>query len=202
MPKALARPKLAELCACVKPVPALGGFEAASLEPVEFSGLSMSISPEISISVVLLCRLWRLELMDIDRDTEDAPGPGVDFGGAAAMGTTPLPPTALATPWKFAGVLLPAAVTLTLASSGGVSLLEGAPLRLMVAEEELLFKPLPLASDETASDEFFRDAAAEFVPEALFFDLVPAPPLATLGPEPRLRFLMTSVFKLSGLTTP
>lgn len=46
--------------------------------------------------------------------------------------------------------------------------------------------------------EFFR----EFSALAVFLDLVLLPPTGTLVPEPRLRFLMTSVFKLNGRTTP
>jgi len=172
------------------------------LDPVEFSGLSTSISPERSISTFLLCRLWRFELIDIDLEIEDAPGPGVDLGGAAAMGTTPFPPTAPAAPWKFVEAVLPVALDPGLTSADGASLLVTPPPRLVEVDEELPIVPLLLAIADTASDEFFRDAEAEFVPEAFFLDLVPAPLPDTFGPEPRLRFLMTSVFRLSGLTTP
>lgn len=56
---------------------------------------------------------------------------------------------------------------------------------------------------EMASEEFFL----VFVPEAAveaapFFDLEPEVVPGTLDPEPRFRFLITSVFKLKGLTTP
>lgn len=47
--------------------------------------------------------------------------------------------------------------------------------------------------------EFFRAAALML---AFFLDRVLVPPTGRLAPEPRFRFLMTSVFKLSGLTTP
>src|SRR6187549_2383773 len=70
---------------------------AASLEPVEFSGLSMSILLETSLTAVLLSRRWRFDDREIvlGRGAEPAaPGPGVFFGGAAAIGITPLPPTA------------------------------------------------------------------------------------------------------------
>jgi hypothetical protein len=46
--------------------------------------------------------------------------------------------------------------------------------------------------------EFLR----EFNALAVFLDLVLLPPTGTLLPDPRLRFLITSVFKLNGLTTP
>jgi hypothetical protein len=58
-----------------------------------------------------------------------------------------------------------------------------------------------------ASAEFFLVAVADVFPEAfapaLFFaDRVLVPPTGRLAPEPRFRFLITSVFRLSGLTTP
>jgi len=46
--------------------------------------------------------------------------------------------------------------------------------------------------------ELLRDAAAE--PAGFFRDLTLPPD--PLGPEPLFRFLMTSVFKLKGRTTP
>ncbi len=54
------------------------------------------------------------------------------------------------------------------------------------------------------SVEFLRDAGPEAVPVlfVFFLDLVLVPPTGRLAPDPRLRFLMTSVFRLSGLTTP
>lgn len=48
--------------------------------------------------------------------------------------------------------------------------------------------------------EFLREAGPEAPP--VFFDRVLVPPTGRLAPDPRLRFLMTSVFKLSGRTTP
>lgn len=42
----------------------------------------------------------------------------------------------------------------------------------------------------------------EFLREPTFFDLVLVPPTGRLAPEPRFRFLMTSVFRLNGRTTP
>jgi hypothetical protein len=55
--------------------------------------------------------------------------------------------------------------------------------------------------------EFFRVAAPELAPEApadFLEDLVlaPPPPTGRLAPDPRLRFLITSVFRLKGRTTP
>lgn len=105
MPKALARPRFAWLD--MAPNPLLDPMErAASLEPVEFSGLSMSIPLS---AAPLLCLRWRfadMVAMVLGRDA--APGPGVDLGGAAAIGTTPLPPTPAvepALPWKLVGLL-------------------------------------------------------------------------------------------------
>lgn len=64
-----------------------------------------------------------------------------------------------------------------------------------------------MAEDEMFNVEFFRVFTPEDVPEALmlaFFlpDRVLVPPTGPLFPEPRFRFLITSVFKLSGRTTP
>jgi len=66
----------------------------------------MSMPPVLSAVLTLLeCRRWRLGAIGVARGTLlAAPGPGVDFGGAAAMGTTPfrpvLPPPELpAEPW-------------------------------------------------------------------------------------------------------
>jgi hypothetical protein len=183
----------------------------ASLESVEFAGLSISM-PEIeSAPPDLLCLRWRFEddMPVIDRGRDEAPGPGVDFGGAAAMGTTPFPPTALDVevppPWKLVGVLpavlppeadpltgLSPSLVLPLVAAGGV---------VTCVVVLLLFA----ADDDMARDEFLRDAAAELapdVPAAFFLDLVLVPPTGRLAPEPRLRFLITSVFKLSGRTTP
>lgn len=106
MPKPFARPRLAEFD--MVPNPLLEPIErAVSLDPVEFSGLSMSI-PALS-AALLLCLRCRLADAATVRGSAEAPGPGVDFGGAAAIGTTPLPPTAPvavpALPWKLVGLL-------------------------------------------------------------------------------------------------
>jgi hypothetical protein len=75
---------------------------AASLDPVELSGLSISmLVSDCSMTATLL--LWRRWRFDDDDDDDDAraadrdgraaaPGPGRLFAGAAAIGTTPLPP--------------------------------------------------------------------------------------------------------------
>jgi hypothetical protein len=76
---------------------------AASLDPVELSGLSISmlVSDCSMTATLLLWRRWRFD--DDDDDDDDAraadrdgraaaPGPGRLFAGAAAIGTTPLPP--------------------------------------------------------------------------------------------------------------
>ncbi len=59
---------------------------------------------------------------------------------------------------------------------------------------------------DIAKAEFLREVGPEGVVDALplFFleDLVLVPPTGRLAPEPRLRFLMTSVFNDSGRTTP
>lgn len=53
--------------------------------------------------------------------------------------------------------------------------------------------------DEIAKVEFFLEPGADAL--ALFLPLV-LEPTGKLAPDPRLRFLITSVFKLSGRTTP
>lgn len=79
---------------------------AASLEPVDSCGLSMSIPSPPALLLCLRCRFAEIEMV---RGNEAAPGPGVALGGAAAMGTTPLPTVApameLALPWKLVGLL-------------------------------------------------------------------------------------------------
>lgn len=61
-----------------------------------------------------------------------------------------------------------------------------------------LFLELLAAIVDMDKVEFFRDAAAL----AVFLDLVLLPPTDTLDPDPRFLFLITSVFKLNGRTTP
>jgi hypothetical protein len=68
---------------------------AASFDPVEFSGESMSmLSMVLTLLLCLLCLLGAATalLLGILAETDAAPGPGVALGGAAAMGTTPFPP--------------------------------------------------------------------------------------------------------------
>lgn len=127
------------------------------------------------------------------------------MGGAAAMGMTFLPPTGPAVPvlpWKLGAPPPPVLVPAVPVLPGEASVLAGAPVRFAAVEDALLLPLLLFPRDDSAMDEFFRDVAVEFAPDALppFFDLLPTPP--TVGPDPRFRFLITSVFRLSGLTTP
>jgi hypothetical protein len=90
------------------------------------------------------------------------------------------------------------------ATDGGVTACWGvAALTLIVLLELslpfLLLPPLALALAEIERLEFLRDAAVE--PE-FFLDLVLVPPTGIFDPEPLFLFLMTSVFKLRGRTTP
>lgn len=203
MPNPLARPRLAEPD---MPNPLLDPKDrAASFEPVEFSGLSMSILPLLSPPALLLCLRCRLAETVTDRGMEAAPGPGVDFGGAAAIGTTPLPPTAPAAepalPWKLVGLLPavfpPEAAPLT-GESAAFTLAARVVAGGVVAEETG-------GTAEMLSVEFLRVLGPEFKALELEFflpDRVLVPPTGALLPEPRLRFLITSVFRLRGRTTP
>lgn len=59
--------------------------------------------------------------------------------------------------------------------------------------------------DESASVEFFLVEAGELfadVPMLFLDERVLVPLMGRLAPEPRLRFLITSVFRLRGRTTP
>ena len=56
-----------------------------------------------------------------------------------------------------------------------------------------------LTAEDMAIVEFLREAAPD---PAFFFDLVFVPPTGRVEPVPRFLFLMTSVFKLKGRTTP
>lgn len=76
----------------IPPKPLLEPIDrAASLEPVESCGLSISIPSPPALLLCLRCRFAEIAMV---RGREAAPGPGVAFGGAAAIGTTPFPPTA------------------------------------------------------------------------------------------------------------
>jgi hypothetical protein len=97
-----------------------------------------------------------------------------------------------------------------LAADGGVTACCGVVLLTLIVLLEALFPlllpmplpllpPLALAAADIERVEFLRDAALE--PE-IFLDLVLVPPTGMLEPEPRFLFLMTSVFRLSGRTTP
>ena len=98
IPNPLASPMFVMLPPPVPIMPMPNGF-AASFEPVEFSGESMSM---VSIALtLLLCRLCRFgATATFARGALDAaaPGPGVAFRGAAAIGTTPLPPLIVVVP--------------------------------------------------------------------------------------------------------
>ena len=66
---------------------------AASLDPVEFVGESISmVSIALTPLLCLLCLFGAVAVVERGRVAAAAPGPGVSFGGAAAMGTTPFPP--------------------------------------------------------------------------------------------------------------
>lgn len=79
--------------------------------------------------------------------------------------------------------------------AGGVEALDA---WLLIVVEDALLVFLLLAAVDIDNEEFLREAAAL----AFFFDLVLVPPTGRLEPEPRFRFLMTSVLRLSGRTTP
>lgn len=110
-------------------------------------------------------------------------------------------------PVVFPPVLAGLSIPLVLparAADGGVTACWGVELLTLIVLLEalldlLLLPPLPLALAAIERLEFLRDAAVE--PE-FFLDLVLVPPTGILDPEPRFLFLMTSVFKLNGRTTP
>jgi hypothetical protein len=98
---------LALVCIATSPVLDADGLAGgtASFDPVEFSGLSMSMllsdwacsAAAAAAAALLLWRRWRLDDEERAEDRWDrgaAPGPGMFLGGAAAIGTTPLPPAA------------------------------------------------------------------------------------------------------------
>lgn len=183
------------------------GGRADSLDPVELSGLSMSIEVgECSTTTLLLWRRWRLEeLAAAGRGGRAAaPGPGAFLGGAAAIGTTPLPPAiALDGPapaWYPVGVF-PADAEPPAGLSPSLAL----PARFCTVGGLLACAGVVglLAAEDTAGVEpFLVPAPVEALALAFLLDRVLVPPTETPVPEPRFRFLMTSVFKLRGLTTP
>lgn len=151
---------------------------------------------------LLLCLRCLLDGAVAGRDADDeapAPGPGVVFIGAAAIGTTPLPPTMVAPPYWLPGVLPAVCCPLLLGLSPSLLLLgrfaDGGVVTTW------LFVTGAAAAAAAAADmdsvEFFLEAALEPVP--FFFR---DPPTGRLAPDPLFRFLMTSVFKLRGRTTP
>lgn len=133
------------------------------------------------------------------------------------MGMTPLPPTApeeevVLPNWLFG--VLPAVLGPDGPPLGGLSSSCMLPVRRfeggvvtgwcaailveLLVDLDLLL--LPAVLFEIDSVEFLRDAAVE--PVAVFFERVLVPPTGRLAPDPRFLFLITSVFKLRGRTTP
>ncbi len=147
-------------------------------------------------------------------DAAAAPAPAVALGGAAAMGITPLPPLIPfvpteepAEPWYEVGVeavLPPAPVEPVTEGGEADSLTERA--RMEVGVVACAVGAAGFAVPVTT--EFLRvlgPLGAVVVPP-IFLELrVDAPPDAPTGieaPDPRLRFLITSVFNDRGRTTP
>lgn len=187
---------------------------AASLEPVEFSGESTSM---LSIALtLLLCLRWRFgATATFDRGMLDAaaPGPGVAFGGAAAMGTTPFPPLIPvvptedpAEPWYEVGVL-PAVLPPLPAdpeTEGGLWDSFTLRARMLVGVVAWVVGAVLVAG---VTIEFFLAVGPLVVCAApIFFEArvaaPPDPPTGREAPDPRFRFLITSVFSESGRTTP
>jgi hypothetical protein len=82
----------------------------------------------------------------------------------------------------------------------GLSLSLALPARCWIAGGVLACTGGGLALEETDRVEPRLVMPPEEAP--FFLDRVLDPPTGRLEPEPRFRFLMTSVFKLSGRTTP
>lgn len=159
------------------------GASDRALISLKLLGLSISMADEDTLAPsLLLCRRCRFDEADCcgwpGRVKDDAPGPGVDLGGAAAMGTTPLPPAA-------------AEALMLLASEACVDV----GLSLLLAWFAMFVDDCwPAVA--MLNEEFFREVAVELAP---FLPLVV--PDALL-PEPRFLFLITSVLRLRGRTTP
>lgn len=181
---------------------------AASLEPVELSGLSMSMLLLLwercccwcSTTTLLLWRRWRFDERVAVRVSDEAPGPGTFLGGAAAMAMTPFAAAdelVVLPPWKLVGVLPADREPLA-----GLSLSLTLPARFGMAGGVLACTGggATLTLTETESVEDFLVMPPEAV--AVFRDRVLVPPTGRPEPEPRFRFLMTSVFRLRGRTTP
>ena len=151
-----------------------------------------------SATTLLLWRRWRLEERVAVRVSEEAPGPGAFLGGAAAMAMTPLPgPDELVAlpPWKLVGVLPAEREPLA-----GLSLSLTLPARLGIAGGVLACTGGGATLTETERVEDFLVMPPEAV--AVLRDRVLVPPTGRPEPEPRFRFLMTSVLRLRGRTTP
>ncbi len=142
------------------------------------------------------CRFEEEERAEV-RGREAAPGPGAFLGGAAAMGTTPLPlATAALLPWKLVGVLPAEAEPLA-----GLSMSWTLLARFCTAAGGVLaWVGGWLTVVETERVEDFLLMPAEEL--AVFLVRVLVPPTGRPEPEPRLRFLMTSVLRERGRTTP
>lgn len=164
-------------------------------------GLSSSMADEFAVLSLLLCLRCLFDGAVAGRDMEEAPGPGAVFSGAAAIGTTPLPPTMAAPPYWLPGVLPAVKFPLLVGLSASLLLLgrfiDGGDTAAWLLTTGTATAAAAAAAADMDSVEFFLEAALEPVPA---FFLVP--PTGRLLPDPRFLFLMTSVFKLSGRTTP
>lgn len=167
-------------------------------------GLSSSMADEFAVLSLLLCLRCLFEGAVAGRDMEEAPGPGAVLSGAAAIGTTPLPPTMAAPPYWLPGVLPAVKFPLLVGLSASLLLLgrfidggDTAAWLFVIGTTTTAAAAAAAAAADMESVEFFLEAAFEPVPA---FFLVP--PTGRLLPDPRFLFLMTSVFKLSGRTTP
>jgi hypothetical protein len=116
---------------------------------------------------------------------------------------TPFPPvTPLdepALPWKLVGVF-PAVFPADAEPLAGLSLPLTLLARFWIAGGVLACAGGEITLTDTESVEPFLVMPPEEV--AVFLDRVLVPPTGRPDPEPRFRFLMTSVFKLRGRTTP
>jgi hypothetical protein len=187
---------------------------AASLDPVEFSGESTSmLSIALTLLLCLRCRLGATAMFDRGMLDAAAPGPGVAFGGAAAIGTTPFPPLIPvvptedpAEPWYEVGVL-PAVLPPFPAdpeTEGGLWDSFTLRARMLVGVVAWVVGAVLVAGVAIEFFLVFGPLVGWTAP--IFFEArVDAPPDAPTGreaPDPRFRFLMTSVFSESGRTTP
>lgn len=180
---------------------------AASFGLAISPGASRSMPLEVSEPTLLLCRRWRFDDAAADRDADDAPGPGVAFGGAAAMGTAPFTPVVPTEepmfPKWLVGVLPAVLCPDATPPLPGLSTSFALTVRLAGGDAVLCWLVFFAAAAVVDMErvELLREAAAELLAFALFLDREPDP-MELLPPDPRFLFLMTSVFKLSGRTTP